>query len=80
MEEAFAETRARVKVVGVKEALVGIRFPLRHGYVYLIRRGADRLAFDPRHYGGSGVLREASGIVSLGGGPDWVYNLYLSDR
>lgn len=80
LEEAVAETRAMVKVVGIREALVGVRFPVRSGYVYLIRRGADPLYFNSAIYGGSGVLPEAAGVLSVGGGPTWAYNIYLSGR
>ena len=80
LEEAVAETRALVRVDGLRQAMVGVRFPVRSGYVYLIRRGADPKYFDPAVYGGSGVLPEAAGVISVGGGADWVYNLYLHRR
>ena len=80
LEEAVAETRAMVKVVGIREALVGVRFPVRSGYVYLIHRGADPLYFNSAIYGGSGVLPEAAGVLSVGGGANWTYNIYLSNR
>lgn len=64
LEEALAETIAQVRVLGAKEALIGIRFPVNNQYVYLMRSGAG-----PMHsqmLRGSGLLTEITGLMTAG--------------
>jgi hypothetical protein len=58
IEEAIAETVARVGVEGFRKFFVGVRFPVREGYVYFLRGGG----FDAR-FKGAGVLREAGVLL-----------------
>jgi hypothetical protein len=64
LEEALAETVAQVRVFGVGESFVGIRFPVSSRYVYLLRGGAG-----PGHSAalrGSGLLTEVFGLTAFG--------------
>jgi hypothetical protein len=61
IEEAIAETVARVGVEGFRKFFVGVRFPVRSGYVYLLRGGGYKAAFK-----GAGVLREAGALLYTG--------------
>lgn len=62
LEEALAETVAQVRVFGMQKAFVGIRFPVRANYVYLLRHGAG-----PRHSRGllgDGIAPELLGLTA----------------
>jgi hypothetical protein len=61
IEEAIAETVARVGVEGFQKFFTGVRFPVREGYVYFLRGGG----FHP-DYKGVGVLREAGVLLYTG--------------
>jgi hypothetical protein len=76
LEEALAETYAQVSVHGVRATVDGLSFPVRNGYVTVLRRMplAPGEAIEP-------VLPEAAGLVASGittaGG---VYDAWLSRR
>lgn len=69
LEEALAETAAQLGVHGFRQFFTGVRFPVRNGYVFLWRGGAD-----PRHLrpggreqlGGHGVIPEAMALLWSG--------------
>ena len=64
LEEALAETAAQVRVFGASETFVGVRFPIKSEYVFLLRSGAG-----PGHSSalrGSGILTEVAGLTSIG--------------
>ncbi len=61
LEEALCETVAQVGVVGMREFFTGIRFPVRYGYVYLLRRGGYNAGMQ-----GKGLLPEAAGLIAGG--------------
>lgn len=61
LEEAMAETFAQVGVNGVRSFVVGIRFPVDSGYVYLTRGGG----FNPL-MSGSGVVPEGVALLASG--------------
>lgn len=76
LEEALAEVIAQLRVHGVREFLTGIRFPVKEGYVFLLRRG-DSMGV----YGGSGIVTEISGL--LVGGVEIAglrFDIYLNER
>ena len=59
LEEGLAEAVARARVFGAQHALLGIRFPTQHQYVYLLRSGSGMST----NLRGSGVLPELAGLV-----------------
>jgi hypothetical protein len=61
IEEAIAETVARVGVEGFRKFFVGVRFPVREGYVYFLRGGGYRPEFK-----GAGILREGGALLYTG--------------
>ena len=61
IEEALAETIAQVGVTGIRNFFVGIRFPVKSGYMHLRRGGG----FNPR-FSGTGALPEAAGLLYNG--------------
>jgi hypothetical protein len=64
LEEALAETAAQVRVFGVSELFVGVRFPIRARYVYLLRSGAG--SGHSAMLRGSGLLTETVGLTTFG--------------
>lgn len=58
IEEALAETIARVGVQGFAKSFEGIRFPIQNGYMFLTRAGG-RLP----GYGGAGALTEGAALL-----------------
>lgn len=61
IEEALAETIAQVSVNGVRQFFVGIRFPIKNGYMYLRKGGGFAEDFT-----GSGALIEAGSLLYNG--------------
>jgi hypothetical protein len=61
IEEAIAETVARVGVEGFRKFFVGVRFPVREGYVYFLRGGGFHA-----DYRGAGILREGGALLYTG--------------
>lgn len=61
IEEALAETVAQVGVNGIREFFTGIRFPVQNGYMFLTKGGG----YSP-HFGGSGAVIEAAGLLYNG--------------
>jgi hypothetical protein len=64
LEEALAETAAQVRVFGMSELFVGVRFPIRAQYVYLLRSGAG--SGHSAMLRGSGLLTEIVGLTTFG--------------
>jgi hypothetical protein len=58
IEEAMAETIARVGVNGFRDSITGIRFPVSRNYVYLAKGGGYSAAFE-----GSGLVPEGAGLL-----------------
>ncbi|WP_133512773.1 hypothetical protein [Candidatus Thiosymbion oneisti] len=61
IEEALAETVARVGILGIRQFFSGIRFPIQNGYMYLRKGGGFNSKF-----GGSGAIPEAAGLLHRG--------------
>lgn len=61
IEEALAETIAQLGVVGFRKMFVGMRFPVKNGYVFLKRGGG----YHPQLAGGS-VIPEAAALIYTG--------------
>ena len=58
VEEALAETVAQVGVNGLRKMMVGIRFPVANGYVYMTK-GGGYMAFMK----GKGVVPEFAALI-----------------
>ena len=74
LEEAFAETIAQVGVEGFRNFFVGISFPVRNGYVYVIRAGSDARF---QGWSGRGILPEGAGLLAVGAALGFALELYL---
>ena len=61
LEEALAETIALVGVNGVRQAFVGIRFPVDRGYVYFTKGGGYEATMR-----GGGIVPEGAGLLGTG--------------
>jgi len=59
-EEVLAETVAKIGVEGFKKSFVGLRFPVKNGYMYLIRSGSDPAV---ANWGGRGLVPEGSALL-----------------
>lgn len=75
IEEAMAETVGQVGVNGIRSFFVGIRFPVRNGYVYLTRGGG----FDVVMAGG-GIVPEGAALIASGTLAGMAMNLWLGSR
>ncbi len=75
IEEAMAETVGQVGVNGIRSFFVGIRFPVKNGYVYLTRGGG----FDALMTGG-GIVPEGAALIASGTLAGMTMNLWLSVR
>jgi hypothetical protein len=64
IEEMLAEGIAKGRVYGLQESFDGISFPVKNGYLYLIRAGADPKRF--RGWGGRGLVPEIAGLLVSG--------------
>ena len=72
-EEMLAETIAQVGVNGFKQAFVGLRFPVKNGYVFLMKAGSSLEA----SWKGSGVLVEGAALIYTGAVSGVGYSLYF---
>jgi len=61
IDEALAETIARVGVNGFREFFVGVRFPVRQGYMFFMRGGG----FEP-YFEGARLVPEAAALIYTG--------------
>lgn len=61
-EEMLAETIARVGINGFSEAFIGVRFPVKNGYVFLMKAGS---ALEPS-WEGSGLIIEGAALLHNG--------------
>jgi hypothetical protein len=61
IEKALAETVAQIGVYGLRQFLVGIRFPVNNGYVYLMRGGGYSPAM-----AGAGIIPEGAALIASG--------------
>lgn len=75
IEEALAETVAQVGVNGIRSFFVGIRFPVKNGYVYLTRGGG----FNPQMTGG-GLVPEGAALIAAGSIAGLSMKLWFSPR
>ncbi len=75
LEEALAETVAQVGVNGLRSFFVGIRFPVKNGYVYLTRGGG----FNPQMTGG-GLVPEGAALIAAGSIAGLSMKLWFSPR
>jgi hypothetical protein len=64
IEEMLAEGLAKGRVYGFGHFFEGFSFPVKEGYLYLIRGGADRAAFPGLR--GRGLLPELAGLLVSG--------------
>ncbi|MES1204660.1 MAG: hypothetical protein ABUS79_01865 [Pseudomonadota bacterium] len=62
IEEMLAETIAQVGVNGFRQLFVGLRFPVKNGYVLLMKAGSS---LEPS-WKGSGVLVEGAALIRTG--------------
>ena len=61
VEEALAETVAQVGVNGMRNFFVGLRFPVKSGYMYLTKGGGFS-----GHFTGSGAIPEGAALLYNG--------------
>jgi len=61
IEEAFAQSYAVVRSKGFTHLFEGIRFPVKEGYVYLVRARDAGL-----QWGGQGLITEGLGLLATG--------------
>jgi hypothetical protein len=73
-EEMLAETIAQVGVNGFKQFFVGLRFPLKNGYVFLMKAGSSLEA----SWKGSGVLVEGAALIYTGTVSGFAFNLWFA--
>jgi hypothetical protein len=73
LEEALAEVVAQVGVNGFRKVWAGIRFPVKEGYVYWIRRGGAETWME-----GNGLLREIAGLLATGSVMGIDYEIWIS--
>ncbi|TXL78798.1 hypothetical protein FHP25_07330 [Vineibacter terrae] len=66
LEEAFCETKAQVSVNGFLQFITGITFPVKGGYVYLLRGGAAKNLTSADLMAGHGLLPEAAALLMHG--------------
>lgn len=62
IEEALAETVARVGILGMQKLFSGIQFPVKQGYMYL-RKGGGSWSSE---FGGRGLIPETAGLLHRG--------------
>lgn len=75
IEEAMAETVGQLGVNGIRSFFVGIRFPVKNGYVYLTRGGG----FDALMTG-AGIVPEGAALIASGTLAGLAMNLWLGSR
>src|SRR5262249_9532198 len=62
--EMLAEGISNGRVYGFRQFFVGFGFPVQNGYLYLVRAGANPLAFDG--LAGRGLIPELGGLLVSG--------------
>jgi len=72
-EEALAQTIALVGKVGFEKVFAGIGFPVKNGYVYLIKGGGYRPEFM-----GSGLVPEIASLIGAGAVQGFAYELWFA--
>jgi hypothetical protein len=72
IEEMLAETVAQVGVNGLSKVLVGLKFPVANGYVYLTRIGGYGPAM-----GGAGLIPEGAALIGVGSIVGFSYHLWF---
>jgi len=73
-EEMLAETIAQVGVNGFKQVFVGVRFPVKNGYVFLMKAGSSLVPA----WKGSGVLIEGAALIHNGVVSGFAYSLVFA--
>jgi hypothetical protein len=72
LEEALAETTARVRVFGGIGSLIeGLRFPVKNGYVTLIGTGKGGAGRE------RGVLNETGALIGSGSAAGFAFNIWF---
>ncbi|MBI1422110.1 MAG: hypothetical protein GC149_01505 [Gammaproteobacteria bacterium] len=61
VEEALAETVSQVGVYGIRKFFVGVKFPVKNGYVFLTRGGGFSVGMK-----GAGIIPEGASLISSG--------------
>jgi len=74
LEEMLAETISQAGVSGFKQVFVGIRFPVKNGYVFLMKAGSSLEPF----WEGSGVLIEGAALIHNGVVSGFAYSLLFA--
>jgi hypothetical protein len=74
IEEMLAETIAQIGVNGFKQVFVGLRFPVKNGYVFLMKAGSS---LQPS-WKGSGVLVEGAGLIRTATVAAFAYELWFA--
>ncbi len=72
IEEALAETVAQVGVNGFGQFFTGVAFPVKNGYVYLVRGGGYGMAMT-----GRGILPEGASLIATGTAAGIAFDLYF---
>jgi len=72
IEEMLAETVAQVGVNGLSKVLVGLKFPVANGYIYLTRAGGYSAAM-----GGAGLIPEGAALLGSGAILGFTYRLWF---
>jgi len=72
IEEMLAETVAQVGVNGLSKIVVGLKFPVANGYVYLTRAGGYSRAM-----GGAGLVPEGAALLGTATVPGFTYNIWF---
>lgn len=75
LEEALAETVGQVGASGIRSFFVGIRFPVKNGYVYLMRGGGYNALMT-----GGGIVPEGAALIATGSIAGSAMKLWLSPR
>jgi hypothetical protein len=73
IEEMLAETIAQVGINGFKQILVGVRFPVKNGYVFLTKAGSSLRS----SWQGSGVLVEGAALIYTGTVSAFAFDLWF---
>jgi hypothetical protein len=74
IEEMLAETIAQVGVNGFSQVFVGLKFPVKNGYVFLMKDGS---ALRPT-WQGSGVLVEGAALIYTGLMAGFAFELWFT--
>ena len=63
LEEMLAETIAQTRVNGAGQLFLNLKFPVKYGYVYWLRAGADAGYIG---WTGRGIIPEGAGLIASG--------------